>query len=827
VLAEWQAEMIPSEPDPDNAGDRETRLSLPLICKVYRLLGTSVTGAFAVHGDVRGATCEAMGRGLGDRNLIRFFKMTKKKRLLPLLMLSVAGTVNGETVDTLKSVELQDVQVVATRASRETPVAFTNVGRQELERVNHGQDMPYLLRMTPSVTFSSDAGTGIGYTGIHVRGTDPTRINVTTDGIPMNDAESSQLYWVNMGDMASSMQSVQVQRGVGTSTNGAGAFGATVNMQTEKIGAQPFATLDLSGGSYGSHKETFRFSTGMLGGHWGVQGRLSNIGSDGYIDRASSALNSYFLQGGYFGERTLVKFITFNGTQKTYQAWDYASKADMQTYGRKYNPCGAYTAADGQTAYYDNQTDNYHQQHYYLIWNQTIGSDWRLNAAAHYTRGDGYYEQMKTGQKLYKYLLESAVGAKSDLIRQKKMGNDFYGGVASLNYDNRRGLTAHIGGALNRYNGDHYGRVVWVREFSGSIDPDHEYYRNNAKKTDGNIYGKLNYTLLPGLSAFADLQYRHVDYRMSGTSQEFDDDHQQLPLNLERKYDFFNPKVGLTYSPLADHTLYASYAIAHKEPTRNDFEDMLSETEAVDPQAERLNDLELGWRYEGKRFAAGVNLYWMDYDNQFVLTGAQDANGEMVARNIKDSYRLGAEVTMAWHPLKGLDWTANATLSRNRAKNVTLTVLNEDWTQEDVQTDGETRLAFSPDIIVSNQLSYEWHGLRAALTTKYIGRQRMTNSGFDSYLSADGSAYVDATIDPIFVSDLDLSYTLRPAWVKSATVGLTVYNLFNEEYESNGSCSMNFKRENGKIVAYDGGWAWTTYSAQAPTHLMAYLSISF
>lgn len=752
-------------------------------------------------------------------------KMFLMLSMLPS-MLMAQSVVNS--ADTLVAHNLQEVQVLSTRASKKTPVAFTNLSKEDIQAVNYGKDLPSILSMLPSVTTSSDAGTGIGYTGIHVRGTDPTRINITTNGIPLNESESSQLYWVNVGDLASSLQSIQVQRGVGTSTNGAGAFGASVNMLTESIGARPYTSIDLSAGSYGTHKETVRFSTGLIDGHWGLQGRLSNIGSDGFIDRASTRLNSYFLQGGYYADNTEVKFVTFNGTEKTYHAWDYASKADMERYGRSYNPSGAYTDADGNTAYYKNQTDNYHQQHYQLIWNQRVNGMWSINAALHYTRGDGYYEQYKTGQKLYKYLLTSSIGSTSDLIRQKHMGNDFYGAIASALYDNHQGLQATVGGGWNRYDGDHFGRLVWVREFSGNINPDHEYYRNDAQKTDGNIYGKLNYEITKGLNAFVDLQYRHISYQMSGTSQEFDDDHLQRPLTLDRKYDFFNPKAGLTYDLGYGHQLYASYAIAHKEPTRNDFEDMMAETDAVDPKAERLNDIEFGYTLNLKRLNLNANVYYMDYKNQFVLTGAQDSNGEMVARNIKDSYRAGIELSADWRPIDGLEWNVNATWSRNRAKDIMLTVINEDWSQSYVNA-GSTNLAYSPDLIVGSTLSYEYKGVKATLFSKYVSEQYMTNSGFKAYLEDDGTE-TRAMLDAMFVNDLDLSYThyfKKSASKKSITLGVTVYNLFNERYETNGSCSMNFrKKADGTIEAYNGGWAWATFSAQAPTHFLAHLNVT-
>ncbi len=723
--------------------------------------------------------------------------------------------------------DLQAVQVVSTRASSKSPIAYTDMDQEAIKQVNYGKDIPSLLNRMPSVTTSSDAGTGIGYSGLHVRGTDPTRINITANGVPLNDSESSQLYWVNLGDFASSVQSLQLQRGVGTSTNGAGAFGATLNMQTVGLGAKPYFGIDLSGGTYDTHKETVKFSTGLIDEHWALQGRLSNIGSDGYINRAFTKLNSYFLQGGYLDENTVVKLITFNGTEQTYHAWDYASKADMQKYGRKFNPSGMYTDANGNMAFYDNQTDNYHQQHYQLLWNQYVNTNLFFNVALHYTRGDGYYEQFKESQKLYKYQLTSDLGEKSDLVRQKKMENDFYGTVFSLNYNNHNGFSNIFGGGWNQYKGDHFGILKWVRQFSGAINPNSRYYDNSAKKTDWNLYEKATYQLFKNFDVMADLQYRHIYYQMEGTSQEYDDDHVQIPFRLYKKYDFFNPKFGIMYRPAPGHTAYASYSIAHKEPTRNDFEDMMSEVDQVVPQRERLNDLEIGYKYDSEKFKAGANFYFMNYDNQFVLTGAQDANGEMVARNIKNSYRMGVELEAMWQPVENFKWFVNATWSRNRAKNMEVTVINPDWSQSYVNV-GNTHLAYSPDFILNNGISYEWKGFKASLFTKYISEQYMTNSGFKAYLEDDGT-YTSAMIDDIFTTDLDLSYSFKFKVIKNCTLGVTIYNLFNEKYESNGSCSMNFRQNpnTGKVEAYNGGWAWATFSAQAPTHFMAHFSIDF
>ena len=758
-----------------------------------------------------------------------------KKKLLVLMALAPAAAMAAEPVDTLRAHELQEVQVVSIRATAKTPLAYSNMSRRQIEAVNHGKDIPSLLTMLPSVTTSSDAGIGIGYTGLRVRGTDPTRINVTANGIPLNDGESAQLYWVNLGDLAASMQSIQLQRGAGTSTNGAGTFGASLNMLTERIGSEPYAMLDLAAGSYGTHRETLRFSTGLLGSHWGMQGRLSNIGSDGYISRASTLLYSYFLQAGYFGEKTAVKFITFNGTEKTYHAWDYASRADMERYGRTYNPSGAYTDAEGSTAYYKNQTDNYHQQNYQLLWNQWLSRNLTLNAALHYTHGDGYYEQYKTGQKLYKYWLSEGKKVYSDLIRQKRMDNDFYGAVASLNFDDHRAWTFNVGGAWNRYVGDHFGEVVWVRTPDATfppVNPNQHYYDNTARKTDGNLYAKATWDMGGGMSGYLDLQYRHVGYKSDGTSQEFEGIGRQLPLVWNKKYDFLNPKAGLIYRLDTHHTFYISSAIAHREPTRNDMEDMLAESNAVDPKAERLRDTELGYRYESEKFSFNANFYHMDYDNQFVLTGAQDSNGEMVARNIKDSYRMGLELAAAWRPIKGFTWEANATWSRNRAKNMHLTVLDTETWEESTVNVGSTHLAYSPDVIAANTITYEYQGFKASLMSKYVGKQYMTNSNFKSYIDEDNGGRVEsAMLDAFCTTDLDLNYTFHLRHVKQLTVGCTVYNLFSRKYESNGSCGLNFKRaDDGCIQAFNnhelGFWTWSTYSAQAPAHFLAYLTVA-
>lgn len=756
----------------------------------------------------------------------------KMKRLFLLGLLGMTMNMQAAEVDTLKSVELQDVQVVATRATKKTPVAYTNMSQEQLKSVNFGQDVPYMLSLTPSVTMTSDAGNGIGYTSLRVRGTDPSRINITANGIPMNDAESATVFWVNMGDFASSVQSMQIQRGVGTSTNGAGAFGATINMLTENIGIKPFVGIDLSGGSYYSHKETLRFGTGLLGGHWGIQGRLSNIGSKGYLDRAKTKLNSYFLQAGYFADNTVVKFITWNGIEETYHAWNYTSKYEQSLFGRTYNSCGEYYDENGNVHYYDNQTDNYHQQNYQLLWNQRLNNMLNLNVAGHYTKGDGYYEEYKTGRKLVEYLpygvwFDENPKLKSDLIRQKKMDNDFYAIVASLVYNNHKNVEATVGGGWNKYSGDHFGQVKWVKNIPEGMDllPDFEYYRNNAKKTDWNVYGKINYGFLPGLNGYLDLQYRHIGIKMQHPG-DWIGANPDGKIVVDEQFNFFNPKFGLNYDITPHHKVYASYAIAHKEPTRNDYEDNIG----TELKAERLNDLEVGYKFQSAKFSAGANLYWMSYKDQFVLTGELNNIGEAISKNVGKSYRLGVELEAAWKPIDWFRWDANATFSKNRAKQWEVTLMDGS-----VESLGNTPLSFSPDFIFNNILTFNYKGMKATVQSQYVGDQYLTNTGFKSYQTLDDNDKpidVSMMLDGHFTTNIDLSYTfaLKQFGMKDVTLGVTLYNIFSAKYDNNGWAAPAFTKENGKVVAtgwYSSDQLEAGFAPSAPFNMMAHLSINF
>ncbi len=772
------------------------------------------------------------------------------RKIFVMVSLAVGMVAQAQEADTVKTYSLQDVQVVSTRASKKTPMAFTNMSQEAIKAVNFGQDVPYILSLTPSITMTSDAGNGIGYTSLRVRGTDPSRINITANGIPLNDAESSTVFWVNMGDFASSVKSMQIQRGVGTSTNGAGAFGATLNMLTENVGVKPFVGIDVSGGSYYSHKETLRFGTGLINGHWGLQGRLSNIGSKGYLDRASTKLNSYLLQAGYFGENTVVKLITWNGIEETYHAWNYTSKYEQDRYGRRYNSCGLISkdANGNPTGYYNDQTDNYHQQNYQLLWNQRLTGDLNMNVGLHYTKGKGYYQQYQNTETQYLYGkswkdfgMSTDDTVVEDLVDQQKMDNDFFGAVASLLYDNHNGLQAVLGGGWNRYNGAQFGHIVWVKPnvqttvpTPEALSPDFEYYRNNSRKTDFNIYGKVNYEFLRGLSAFVDLQYRHVRYKMQNPTVQYGANADGRWI-IDNSYDFFNPKAGLNYDINRQHKVYLSYGIGHKEPVRNNFMQQVANPTRPDceAKAERLADLEAGYKFQSERFSAGANLYWMHYKDQLVLTGELNAIGEALTKNLDKSYRLGLELEAAWQPFDFLRWDANATWSRNRVKDMVVT-LNDGQTNVNI---GDQPLAFSPSFIMNHILTFTWQGFKASAQGQYVSDQYLTNTGFSEMECTDENGqttYETLLLKHHFNVNLDLSYTfsLKQQGIKEATVGLTLNNLFSAKYDNNGWAAPQLaQNSDGSIKAVnqwgirDSGAAG--FAPSASFNIMAHLSVNF
>lgn len=736
--------------------------------------------------------------------------------LFALPAYAVNGEANGsaERADSIVT-ELEGVEVTANRAGTRTPVAFTNVTSEDIKKVNDGRDIPSLIEMTPSVVTTGDAGAGIGYSSLRVRGTDASRINVTANGVPINDSESHNVYWVNMPDLASSLKDIQIQRGAGTSTNGAGAFGASVNMMTDFPSSERSASVTASYGSYNSNRQTLKVSSGLFGDHWSVEARLSHIGSDGYIDRAFSKLWSYLGQVSYRSDNTIIRLLAFGGKERTYMAWDYASKEDMEKYGRRYNPCGEYTDSEGKTAYYADQCDNFTQHHFQLLLNQNIGRYLTLNAALHYTKGDGYYDQYKTKRTLSEYGLTPYIGPdgepvkKSDLIRLKYNDNDFGGGMLNLNYRNGN-LSLVAGGAANWFLGKHFGQVKWVRNYIGAIDPLQEYYRNTGRKFDSNVFVRGDYSFGSGISAYADLQYRHIDYTIRGVSDNYDwniDGPAQL--DVRRKWDFFNPKVGISFNN-DGHRAYASWSVAHKEPTRDNFTD--SDPNHY-PEAERMFDYEAGYSYSNQLFTAGANLYLMDYKNQLVVTGQLSDTGNPLSVNVPDSYRMGIELQGALRPVEWFDWQINATLSRNRIKNFMEYIYEDEWQNPISFERGDTPIAFSPDFILHNAFNFNVKGFEASLLSRYVSSQYMNNARSE-----------EARLDSYFVSDLALAYTFKDiASIKELRLGVTVYNIFNEKYCNNGYAGAGYYMDNGTPVIY----RYAGFAAQATTNVLGTVTLSF
>ncbi len=748
----------------------------------------------------------------------------KKRNILAVALAGVGMVALAQTTAT-DTVALNEVEVLATRASSNTPVAFTNFSKKQIETVNHGKDIPFLLSNTPSVLTTSDAGAGVGYSSMRVRGTDATRINITVNDIPMNDAESHSIYWVNTPDFASSLQDIQVQRGVGTSTNGSGAFGASVNMLTQRFSNSAYGEVSGSYGSFNTNKETVKVGTGLMGDHWAMDMRLSHIGSDGYRDRASSALYSYYVQLGYFANKTALRFITFGGKEDTYHAWDGISRSDL-TDNRTYNPNGAIKHDGKVTGFYDDQKDVYRQTHYQLILDQTFNPQWKLNFALHYTDGYGYYQEYKNARTLKEYLLEPIVTAegkvkKASLVRKKAVESDFGGAVFSLKYAGER-LHATLGGGFNAYKNDHYGRVLWVEQYTAQLDPAHEYYRNTGKKQDFNVYAKANYDIWKGLSAYADLQFRHIGYTIDGDNDKWDwtasPEHLQT-LNIDETFNFFNPKAGLNYRIDKNQRAYASFAIAQKEPTRNNYTDGLF---LEHPRAEKLYDWELGYEFSNERFHAGANFYYMKYKDQLVLNGKLNEIGEAMAENVPDSYRLGVELTAGVKITEWLRWDVNATLSENKIKNYVgyVSDYNADtwddmWTQSAVEC-GKTTIAFSPSFIGNSNIAFNYKGFEASFQSQYVSRQYLDN--FENK---------EDSLDPYFVNNLHLAYTFKLPHIRSITAGVSVYNVFNEKYENNGysqTCALykGGDKSNAMQLSSD-----PRFYPMAGTNVLAHLTLRF
>jgi iron complex outermembrane receptor protein len=684
------------------------------------------------------------------------------------------------TPDSIKQITLNEVVVTSLRASDRSAVAYSSVLKETIEQRNLGQDIPYLLALTPSFIATSDGGTGIGYTGFRIRGTDGNRVNVTINGVPFNDSESHASYFVDMPDFASSLSSVQVQRGVGTSTNGAAAFGASINMLTEGSRAKSYAEIGTTIGSFNTNKNTLKVGTGLMKSGFAFDARLSNVTSEGYLDRASADLKSYYFAGGYYGDKTTLKFVTFGGHEKTYQAW-YGVIADSLKTNRTYNELGSYTDVNGKTKFYDNQVDDYTQTHYQLHWMQTLNSKLHFNATAHYTKGYGFYEEYKQDRKYKEYgltpdTLAGEVLKKTDLVRRKWLDNDFYGITYALSYESKI-INATFGGAVNRYDGDHFGNVIWVRN-AQNLQPNHEYYRSNSLKDEFNIYAKGTAIHWEKLFSTIDLQYRHINYSLNGVSDKFNSNTNLMDdITNVYKFDFFNPKVGLTYQFNKENNVYASYSIANREPNRSNYTD---NSTSAQPKPERLYDTEIGYRFQSPRFSASANFYYMNYKDQLILTGKLSDIGEALTSNIPESYRAGIELVAGVKITNWLKWDGNVTLSQNKILNFIeegVDVYDADWNWLESKNNvlGTTDIAYSPNVIANSLFTVNYLGFTVGLHSNYVGKQYIDNT------SDNGRS-----IDAYFVNNLNVGYDLALKKMKAISFNLLVNNLFNTQYVTNG-----------------------------------------
>lgn len=683
--------------------------------------------------------------------------------ILTLLASGVVYNLNAQSTKTFNDTAyLKPVEVLAVRAADRAPFTKTNLNQKDIERNNLGQDLPFLLNQTPSVVINSDAGNGVGYTGIRIRGTDGTRINVTLNGIPYNDAESQGSFFVDLPDFSSSTNSIQVQRGVGTSTNGAGAFGGTINLTTNEINKDFYTELNNSYGSYNTWKNTLKFGSGIMGKHFTIDGRLSHISSDGYIDRAKTNLRSYYASAAYVDEKNSLRFNVFSGKEKTYQAWNGVPENLLKT-NRTYNSSG--TEKEGTP--YKNETDNYLQTHYQLFYNHQFNNYWKANVAAFLTRGKGYYEQYKAAAALTSYGLPDYIKGtdtirETDIIRRLWLDNYFYGSIFSLQHQkNKTQFTT--GGGWTQYDGKHYGNIIWAKE-QAAVPLNHRWYNLTAHKTDLNIYTKWTQQLTNQLQSFVDLQLRTVQYHING----FRDN---PTLFVKNNYTFFNPKAGLTYN-FRNWQAYISYAMAGKEPNRDDFENVASNR----PKAEKLHDIETGIERKSKDYSYGATIYYMKYKDQLVLVGNINDVGAYTRTNVTSSYRLGIELQGALKFNQYLNANANLTLSRNKIRN--FTELIDDYDNGGTKSNfyKSPDISFSPAVIAGGSLNIiPVKNGEISLIGKYVSRQFM-----------DNTSQTTRSIDPYYVQDVRLAYNFENKIGKSVNIILQLNNVLNKKYVANG-----------------------------------------
>jgi iron complex outermembrane receptor protein len=734
--------------------------------------------------------------------------------------LSADQTVNIEL--SMSTFLADEVIVRATRASEKSATTYKNIGKAEIEQNNFGQDLPFILNNTPGVVVTSDAGAGVGYTGIRIRGSDASRVNVTINGIPYNDSESQGTFWVNMPDFASSVDNIQIQRGVGTSTNGAGAFGGSLNIQTSAPSENAYAELNNTYGSFNTLKNTVKVGTGLINNKWSFDGRLSRIKSDGFIDRGASDLQSFFLSGAYYGKNDLLRVNVFAGTEKTYQAWNgvpesrlNGNTAEMQAYiDRNYlsETDAQHLLTSNSRTYnsftYRDQNDNYKQAHYQAIYAKQINSQFSFNAALHYTDGEGYFEEYKAQDRLSKYGLPNVIQGgvtidRSNLVRRRWLDNNFYGATFALNYNPNQAVNFTLGGAYNEYRGKHFGQVTWA-EYASTGDNFRHYYDGKGNKDDFNIYGKVNYSPVEKLNLFGDLQYRRVNYDITGTDKNL------KALDFNNEYNFFNPKVGATYTLNEQSNIYSSFSVANKEPNRDDFTNIKT---GLLPKSERLNNVELGYRFKNSDLSIGANVYGMFYKDQLIFTGEINEFADAYRQNVDKSYRAGLELDASYIISPKFAINANAAFSKNKIKDYVDYVSEYDDNGDVINlittNYANPDISFSPASVLFGELVYKpAAGFAVAFQSKYVSKQYMDNTQNSS-----------RQLDAYWVNNARLGYDFAFKGIRNVNVGLLVNNLFDKMYESNGYTYSS---------AYQGTvTAENFYFPQAGTNFLLSLNIKF
>ena len=718
-------------------------------------------------------------------------------------------TLSAQQSDTLIIYpDLQEVKIKGLRASQLTPMSYTNIDKKELAEQNLGQDIPYMLSLTPSVVTTSDAGAGIGYTGFRVRGSDPTRINVTIDGIPLNDPESQGVWWVNMPDFTSSVEDIQIQRGVGTSTNGAGAFGASVNLKTQSLKAKPYATTNNTVGSYSTLKNNIEFGTGLLAEKFTLDGRLSRISSDGYIDRATSDLKSLYFSGAYYGTDDILKLSVISGKEKTYQAWNgvplsYLDDDSLRTYN-------SYT--------YENETDNYWQDHYLMHYSKQLTNGASLSLGLHYTHGEGYYEQYKSGEDFSDYGLDNVIIgsdtlSQTDLIRRKWLDNDFYGAIMSYNSSIDK-LDYTIGGGWNTYDGRHYGVVRWA-EYASNSQIDHIYYDNDGIKTDFNIYAKGLYKYSDDILIYADLQHRQVDYSFLGKDENGNERNDTV------NFEFFNPKFGAYYNIDAHSSAFASFAVANREPNRSDF---VESSTSSRPLHETLYDTEIGYKREGTRFALSATAYYMIYENQLILTGKINDVGAYTRENVNYSERKGIEIEAALKINERLDWSGNASFSENTIAHYTEYIDNWDTWGQESKSYNNTTIAFSPELIWASKFDFQFKkNVELQLISKYVGDQYIDNTSSE-----------ERQLEAYLIHHARMKWDIPSKLFRSAKLTLQINNLLDESYVNNAwiyrfrSDGYDPRPDDPYVTANsEGGYDMAGYFPQAKRNVLVGLTLGF